>query len=103
MARKHVKLYDASNPEHIKDAEKDMADHDKDIIFIMSQPRGRRWLYDLIWNKCHKDGISHVPIDKESTAFNEGARSVGSVLESILRAEMPKMYMKMLEENHFNG
>jgi hypothetical protein len=100
---KRLSVYDSSNPEHVAAAQKDMQDRDKDIVFIMAQPRGRRWVYDLIWGKCHKDGISHVPIDKESTSFNEGARSVGSALEVVLRAETPKMYMKMLEENHFNG
>jgi hypothetical protein len=100
MAKKN---YDASDPKHVEEAEKDMKDRDQDVVFIMSQPRGRRWMYDLIWNRCHKDGISHVPSDKESTAFNEGARSVGSVLESILRRDMSRMYIKMLEENHFDG
>ena len=103
MAKKHVKLYDPSNPEHVKEAEAAMKDQDKDILYLMGQPRGRRWVYNLIWGTCHKDGISHIPGDKESTSFNEGARSVGSSLEQTLRLETPKMYMKMLEENHFNG
>jgi hypothetical protein len=101
--QKHVKLYDASDPTQVAIAEKDMADRDRDIVFIMEQPRGRRWIYDLIWGKCHKDNISHVPNDRESTSFNEGARSVGSALEIVLREETPKMYMKMLKENHFDG
>jgi hypothetical protein len=95
--------HDASNPEHVEEAEKVRKDRDQDVVFIMSQPRGRRWVYDLIWDKCHKDSISHVPNDNASTAFNEGARSVGSVLESVLRHEVSRMYMKMLEENHFDG
>jgi hypothetical protein len=99
---KRVSLYNASDPEHVAAAQKDMEDKDKDIIYLMGQPRGRRWIYDLIWNKCHKDGISHVPTDKESTAFNEGARSVGSALETSIRSGTPKLYMKMLEENHFD-
>jgi len=103
VVQAHKRVYDASDEEQVAAAEKDMADRDKDLVFIMAQSRGRRWMYDLIWNKCHKDQISHCPTDKESTAFNEGARSVGSALESIIRSETPKMYMKMLEENHFDG
>jgi len=52
--------------------------------------------------KCHKDSVSHVLEDSESTSFNEGARSVGVILEALLRERSPKRYMKMLEENHFN-
>jgi len=97
------KPYDASDPKQVADAEKDMDDRDKDVHFIMGKPRGRRWVYDLIWGKCHKNGISHVPGDSDSTAFNEGSRSVGSALEESIRQELPVLYMKMLEENHFNG
>ncbi len=97
------KVYDASDPEHVREAEKDQADRDKDVLFIMKEQRGRRWMYDLIWDKCHKNGISHVPGDGDSTSFNEGSRSVGSALEEQLRQEVPVLYMKMLEENHFNG
>jgi len=99
---KNVHLYDASDPDQVHEAEKDMADRDKDVVALMGQPRGRRWIYDLIWRTCHKDSISHVPSDKDSTAFNEGARSIGSALEIIIRRETPKMYIKMLEEYHFD-
>jgi hypothetical protein len=42
-----------------------------------------------------------VPDSFSATAFNEGARSVGSRLHEQLRSTSPAAYMKMLEENHF--
>ena len=97
-----AEVYDSSNPEHVQAAEDAELDRDKDVDFIMSQPRGRRWLYQMIWVRCHKDAVSHVIGDGESTSFNEGARSVGVIIEEVLRERSPKQYMKMLEENHFN-
>ena len=95
-------LYDANNPEHVRKAELHQEDVDKDIEFILSKERGRRWLYGLIWGQGHIDLPSHVPGDVTSTAFNEGARSLGVSLHEQVRVASPKMYMKMLEENHFN-
>jgi len=100
---KHVKLYDASNPDHVKEAEKEQQDKEQDILFVLGSPRGRRWLHDFIFNQCHVMLPSHVPMDRESTAFNEGARSVGLALDENIRRRSPKLYMKMLEENHFDG
>ena len=100
---KHVRLYDPNNEEHVAKAEKDQEDREKDILFVLGEPRGRRWLYDFIWSRCHLLAPSHVPGDKESTSFNEGARSVGIALHETLKDKNPKLYMKMLEENHFNG
>jgi hypothetical protein len=101
--RKKVRLYDASDPEQVKAREAEAEDQDRDILFIASQPRGRRWLYNLMFDRGHKDRISHVPIETESTAFNEGARSVALSVEEELRTASSALYMKTLEENHFNG
>ena len=98
-----LKVYDASNPEHVSEAEKNQLDLERDILFVLGEQRGRRWLYEFIWGACHIDAPSHVPGDKESTAYNEGARSVGCALERNLRDKSSRLYMKMLEENHFNG
>ena len=46
---------------------------------------------------------SYVPNSFDATAFNEGARSIGRVIHEQLRANNPKAYLKMLEENHFDG
>jgi cytochrome c5 len=95
--------YDASDPDQVKLAEDRAADEQKDIVFIMSQPRGRRWVYTLIWGICHMDSISFIPGKGDGTGFNEGARSVGLALASVLREETPKLYLKMLEENQLDG
>jgi hypothetical protein len=97
MARKVI--YDSSNEEQVRAAEKDWEDRYKDIDFIMGQPRGRRWIYELIYDACHIEKINHVPGCSDSTAFNEGARSVGlKVLEDV-RTRNFGLYLKMMEEN----
>lgn len=95
-------FYDANNPEHVRKAELKQEDIDKDIEFVLSKDRGRRWLYNLIWHQGHIALASHVPGDVHSTAFNEGARSLGVALHEQIRIASPKMYLKMLEENHFD-
>ncbi len=94
--------YDASDPEQVAKAQRDDDDLQKDIDFIMSAPRGRRWLYKLIFDHSHINSPSFVPESYSSTAFNEGARSVGTTLHEQLRGHNPVAYMKMLEENHFD-
>jgi hypothetical protein len=95
-------LYDASDEEHVKAAQKVQDDVDKDIDYMLSKPRGRRWLYRMAYEQCHCDRQSHVPGDPESSAYNEGARAIGlSILEDV-RRRSPNAYMKMLEENHFD-
>jgi len=98
LARKVV--YDASDEAQVKAAERDSEDREKDLSYILKEPRGRRWLYDLVFGTCHMHSLSMVPRDTHSTAFNEGARSVGeSVLEEI-RTKHFGAFMQMMEENH---
>lgn len=66
---------------------------------VVKSKLGRRWLYDLIFSTCHYDQLSLVPGCGQSTAFNEGARSVGVALASRMRTEHPGMFEKMIEEN----
>ena len=99
MSKRKV-VYDASDEEQVKAAERDAEDRDKDIDYILKEPRGRRWLYDLVYSRAHQHMLSHVPGDTHSTAFNEGARSIGeSVLEEI-RTRNFGAFMQMMEENH---
>ena len=93
-------IYDASNSDQIKMAEDNEKDREKDIDFIMSQPRGRRFMYELIRERCHARSVSHVPGDPHSSAFNEGARAVGEALELQLSREHHTLYIKMLDENN---
>lgn len=92
-------VVDSSDEAQLKqamDGEKDAA---RDLDFILSQPRGRRWLYGLIFNTCHVHHGSHVPSDTHSTAFNEGARSVGTALLEEIRSNHHSALITMLEEN----
>tara|TARA_R110000744_G_scaffold12907_2_gene38041 strand:+ start:5095 stop:5391 length:297 start_codon:yes stop_codon:yes gene_type:complete len=95
--------YDSNNKDDIAKAQAEADDQDKDIEFILSQPRGRRFLYDMIYNGCHADRQSYVPGDSDGTAFNEGGRIVGQTLLDVIRMRNPTLYLKMMEENHFDN
>lgn len=97
MVRKTV--YDSSDEEQVRAAEKDAEDREKDLHYIMKEPRGRRWIYDLIYDACHADRVSHVPGSSDDTAFNEGARAVGLRLLEDVRTNNFGLYIKMMEEN----
>ena len=94
--------YDASDPEQVAKAQSEDDDVQKDINFIVSEPRGRRWLYNLIFAHSHINSPSFVPNSFDATALNEGARSIGTTLHEQLRGHNPVAYMRMLEENHFD-
>ena len=94
--------YDASDPQQVAKAQRVDDDLQKDINFIVSEPRGRRWLYGLMYRHSHINSPSFVPNSFDATAFNEGARSIGTALHEQLRSRNPVAYMKMLEENHFD-
>ena len=97
---KHV-VTDASDEEQVKRAQNEEQDRDRDIAAVMSTPRGRRWMYELIYVKCHVLRPSMTMSDRDITAFNEGARSVGlTLLEEV--KQHPAQYFKMHEEN-FDG
>jgi hypothetical protein len=94
--------YDASDPAQVAKAEKEAADRQRDLDYVLKEPRGRRFLYELIYGTCHVGRLSHIPGDSDSTAFNEGARSVGEALCEQIRTQAKAKYMMMLEENHFD-
>lgn len=94
--------YDASDPEQVAKAEKAEEDRRKDLDYVLKEPRGRRFLYDLIYGTCHVSRLSHVPGDPDSTAFNEGARSIGEALLDQVRTQAKAKFMLMLEENHLS-
>jgi len=96
-------LYDSSDAAAIAKAEKEEADRSKDFEYILKEPRGRRWLHDLIFDTCHAEQLSHVPGDAASSAFNEGAKSVGLALLKRVREDHTALYLKMLEENLIDG
>jgi hypothetical protein len=95
--------YDASDPAQVAKAQKDEADRQRDLDYILREPRGRRFLYGLIYDTCHVGRLSHIPGDSDTTAFNEGARAVGEALLEQIRTQAKAKYMLMLEENHFES
>lgn len=90
---------DSSNEAEVKKAQAEDEDRAKDIDFVMSQPRGRRFMYDLIYAACHVDNASFVPGNHEATIFNEGGRAIGSSMRELVKGRNHKLFMKMLEEN----
>lgn len=95
--------YDASDPAAIAKAKRDEEDTEKDLDFVVSQPRGRRFIYNLVFQTGHALSQSYVPNSFDSTAYNEGARSIGNLIMRQLQTTNPKAFMQMLEENHFDG
>lgn len=94
--------YDASDPAQVAKAEKEEADRAKDLDYILKEERGRRFMHELIYDRCHVARPSHVPGDSDSTAFNEGARSIGEALLDQIRTQAPAKFILMLQENHFD-
>jgi len=92
---------DSSDEAQITKAEKQMEDRTKDVDTIMSTERGRRWYFDMIFDKCHLLANSYVPQNAGGTAYNEGVRQLGVQMYNTAKESQPALFMKMLEENHF--
>ena len=99
MSRRPV-VTDASDEDQIEKARKAEAAGDGDLEVILKSENGRRWLYNLAYETCHYGARSHVAGDPDSSAFNEGGRSVGIAVLDQIKDQRPDMYMKMMEENH---
>lgn len=97
----HV-VKDSTDPGQIQKAVDQEEDRKHDIEHILSSERGRRWFYEIAYSRCHVSASSHVPNCTDSTAFNEGARSVGESLVEEARANCPSLFIQMLQENHFD-
>ena len=91
--------YSASSHADIKANERDVADREKDIDWVMSTPRGRRFLHNLIFNDCHIEANSFVPGAADSTGYNEGIRNLGVLYHRAARLANPRRYVEMLGEN----
>lgn len=89
---------DEGEIEKVRDA---MKDRERDLEWILSTPRGRRWLYDLIHGPmCHVRSQSFFPGDPASTGMNEGARMVGENLLEEIRSKHFDSWLRMMKENH---
>jgi hypothetical protein len=66
-----------------------------DLRWVMSDPRGRRFMWKLLNNT----GINRLSFTGNShTFFNEGARNIGLQMTAILEQHLPGAYLEMLKE-----
>jgi len=98
----HV-ITDSTDKGQIDKAEDQERDRERDLEWVLSSMRGRRWMYELIYAKSHVNGGSFVMSESDSTAYNEGGRAIGNAVLEDIRMKHPKMFLKMHEENHFDG
>ena len=91
--------YDASDEATVHAAQKREKDDENLIRLVAKDKPGRRFLFKLIYETTHTQRLSHVPGDTLSTAFNEGARSIGLALQEQMQAVCPSAYIDMLKEN----
>ena len=99
MSRPIVK--DSSNEKQVQRAVDYEKGIERGLEIILNTELPRRWLFDRLNTFAHPDMVSHVPGCSDSTAFNEGARSVGVAILREIRDTYPNQYLKMLEENLF--
>jgi hypothetical protein len=69
----------------------------EDLRWIMSDPRGRRFMWDLL-ARTRLYQLSHVDGSFDKTAFNEGQRNVGLSYLADIERLTPERYEKMVEE-----
>ena len=95
-------VHDSSDEQQVKKAQALQEDKGKDLMFVLKEERGRRFLYEIIFNDCHMMANSHVPASSDSSAYNEGARQVGIALFNRCKEASKSHTLTMLEENHFD-
>lgn len=89
---------DETQIEAVRDSEADRA---RDLEWILSTVRGRRWIYDFVHGPtCHVRAQSFYPGDAASTGMNEGARMVGENLLEEIRSKHFERWLQMMSENH---
>lgn len=99
MAEAPPLVRNAANPKQVREAGRKVKDADAqfalDLMNVMDTPSGRRvvgWLLDFT-------GVDQRSYTGNSdTYFREGSRNVGLRLIAELKSQMPKLYLKMLEE-----
>ena len=94
--------HDPSNPQHVAKAEELEDDKLRDLDWVVSSVRGRRWVYNLLHETCHlmQNSLTSDPV---FTASNEGARAVGLAVRQQLLNRSADTYRQMLMENIPNG
>lgn len=89
----------AANQKQVKEANRRVRDRDEQFVFdlhgVMETAHGRRvisWLLDF----CGEDQLSYT--GNSDTYFREGGRNVALALKAKLKESLPKLYIKMVEE-----
>ena len=92
---------DAANPEAVARRKTEAGRRDKRLDAtlegILSLPQGREWIWDLL-GFCRVYHQSFVQGEPDSTAFNEGRRSVGNKLLADIVRVSPTHYLAMMKE-----
>jgi hypothetical protein len=96
--------YDASNPRHIRKAEKRARSIEaSSALYLhatMATVEGRAWFYALL-ERCH---VFHQPFNLNAlqTAFNCGEMNIGQIILAEIMVICPDQYLFMLRE-HTDG
>tara|TARA_R110000822_G_scaffold38746_8_gene107132 strand:+ start:757 stop:1053 length:297 start_codon:yes stop_codon:yes gene_type:complete len=94
-----VVVTDSADEVQLKKAADAQKERDLGLSDLMQSQRGRAWMHDFLFTRCHVHSGSHVPGCSDSTAFNEGARSIGASLLQEIADDHTAHYLKMLQEN----
>ena len=93
--------FDVENDETKTEALRQQAENARrtfveDIKWLMSSPRGRR----LVWWLLSKAGVFRTSFNNSGsiTAFNEGQRNMGLMLQGEVLEASPDAYLTMLTE-----
>lgn len=96
-------VHNNENEAQVKAVEDQAKNLDEGLRDIMQNKRARDWLFDRIDMHAHPNSRSHVPGDADSTAFNEGARSVGEAMLDEIRTMWPNEYVAALKTRMFDA
>lgn len=69
----------------------------RDLATIMSMPEGRRFMYDLLFNRC---SMMAVYLGQDSGIYrHEGRRSLAVELGQELQTDLSENWVKMVQEH----
>lgn len=93
--------YDASDPVQVAEAKTAEGRREKrlkqTLVGILSVKDGREWVWELLSNTGMYQQ-SFVRGEPESTAFNEGKRSIGNLILAAIVAADPQAFVTMMKE-----
>lgn len=91
----------AANPQAVRDAERmeqaKASQFDGDLRWVMSDPRGRRFIHQLM-ESCHVFDETVFNGHGGVMSLNEGQRTVGTNLYRRTRRVCPELYLLMDKE-----